>query len=1084
MDANAFVNPPVAYRIVPFWFWNGTMEEGEIVRQIREMSEKGIGGVCISARPGLRIPYLSKAWFERIKLALETAKSNGLQIWLHDEYPYPGGMSGEQVTLGYPQYRAQHLTFRETTVQGGQQVDMELPWATLLRALAVPLRRDRCLWEQAEDIRSYIGSNHRQEIYQESTDRVGYHSKQYLAQDPVHRLFWKAPTGRWRVLVFLQQEFEPPQFSGTHFDPFNRKAVEHFIETTYRSYAEGLKEYFGSVIPGILTSKTSPRGDRLPWSPLLPQAFRDRNRYDLLDCLPALITGFGPNTARIRYDYFQTLSELLRDNYHKTCADWCARQEVRYATNAPVFRNAHQVYVHIPGTSGGREKVGAPEIKGWENRAAEYRWNPKFPSSLVHQNDKKRVFNTCFNGTGWSLTLQDMKWTVDRLGALGCNLFNFHAFFYTLDGLRKHDAPPSQFHQNPYWKHFRLLADYVGRISYALSRGQHVADLALLDPATSLWTHLAHPGLGWRYVGYDSDEEKLTERLVADWAYLKASLSYMQRDYDCLDPEILQQARVVGDRLQVGRARYKVLVIPPITNLEQGAFERLREFVNAGGMVICLGLLPIEDIQEGPSVVEALSRMTDMEPGRMIRDYVGHELGVHVIQRGNLYLIRTGGSVEKNRGAAALSDLLDQLLPRRVIVETDKKGASTLLCHQRQDDKEQIFFFTNTSQIAFDSRIGLQAPTRQKKVERWDLETGRRAPLPAQRQEGRMTIDLRFERLQSHLIVVSEGKAQTSSVPDIPEQLPLDLDGPWKVDPEEDNSLRLDRFRMQIDLQNRGIKNGWHNPDYKDSRWLTVGPKPLIEQIRNNASFPNLPSSFSPDGPGLPLKTDVKLPLVCWFRTTFLVDAVPGKLALVMDRSAILGNAQIYLNGTRLPSNTFRPTFRYDHANVTCALGRRVSKGRNVLAIRVELNELTEGLVDAFYLFGRFGVKQGRNPNLRLTAPIERGPLARLDDLRMPFYAGTVAYTRDVVFPDPPKTDHFVLSLEKELKDVSDIVEVQINGHSLGVRAWAPYCWTGETAWLKQGKNRVTLRITNTLTRLLTGHEFKPKAHRMVPVKV
>ena len=237
-----------------------------------------------------------------------------------------------------------------------------------------------------------------------------------------------------------------------------------------------------------------------------------------------------------------------------------------------------------------------------------------------------------------------------------------------------------------------------------------MADLALLDPATSLWAHLGHPGLGWRYVGYDPDEEKLTARLVADWAYLKASLSYMQRDYDCLDPEMLQQARVVGGRLHVGNGRYDVLVIPPITNLERGAFERLREFINAGGKVICLGLLPIEDIQDGPSVVEALSRMTDMEPARMIRDYIGHEFGVHVVQRGNLYLIRTGGSVEKNLGARAMGDLLDQILPRRVIVETDKKGALTLLCHQRQDGKEQIYFLTNTSQVAFNPGSACRSP--------------------------------------------------------------------------------------------------------------------------------------------------------------------------------------------------------------------------------------------------------------------------------------------------------------------------------------------------------------------------------------
>ena len=117
------------------------------------------------------------------------------------------------------------------------------------------------------------------------------------------------------------------------------------------------------------------------------------------------------------------------------------------------------------------------------------------------------------------------------------------------------------------------------------------------------------------------------------------------------------------------------------------------------------------------------------------------------------------------------------------------------------------------------------------------------------REGNRLTIDLSFERLQSHLIVVSEGKAQTSCRLEAPEQLPLDLSGPWKVDPEEDNALRLDRFRMQIDPQNRGIKQGWHEPDYRDSRWLIVEPKPLVEQIRELSTFSNLPISLASDGP-------------------------------------------------------------------------------------------------------------------------------------------------------------------------------------------------------------------------------------------
>jgi hypothetical protein len=677
-----------------------------------------------------------------------------------------------------------------------------------------------------------------------------------------------------------------------------------------------------------------------------------------------------------------------------------------------------------------------------------------------------------------------MKWTVDRLGAAGCNLFNAQAFFYTLDGLRKHDGPPSQFNQNPYWRHFRLLSDYVGRVSYALSQGRSAADIALLDPVTSLWTHLAHPGIDWSYSGYDADEEKVATRLVEDWAYLKDALGLMQRDYDSLDPEALQKARVVGSSLKVGSASYEVLIIPPITNLEQGAFERIREFLNSGGKVVCLGLLPIEHIQEGPSVVEAFSRMTDMDPGRMIRDYVGHELGVHVVQRGSFYLIRTGGAVERNRGARALEDLLDQILPRPVTVQADKKSRSTILSHRREEGKDRVFFLANVSRSPVDATVHLRVPTRFRRIERWDLETGRRSPLPGRSDDDGVAVDLAFGRLQSHLLVVSEGKPVDAAAPKSRERISLDLSGSWKVDPEEDNALRLDQFRMQLDPQSRGLKQGWHKPDYRDSHWLPSEPKPFIEQVKKSSSMSHIPFSISSDDSEVPLEIQVNLPLVCWFRTAFLADVVPSKLALVMDRSAILGDCQIFLNGSRLPSNAFRPTFRYDHSNVTCAIGRRATRGKNVLAIRVELDQISGGLVDPFFLFGRFGVRRWRRNAFRITNPVESGPLTRLEDLRMPFYAGTVAYNREIAFPSQPESEEFELCLEDQLVDSSDIVEVLLNGHSMGVRAWAPYRWTGRTEWLKPGRNRVTLRMTNTLARLLTGREFSPRSHRMVPVKV
>lgn len=1054
MNPQNFIDPPVADRPVPFWIWNGTIEENEIVRQIREMADKGLGGFCLTTGPGLQTPYLSQMWFDRVQLAIETAKECGLHVWIHDEYRYPGGIGSTQVTLNHPQFIARQLTFREITVQGGQLVDLVLPWAPVLQALAVPVRRDRYLWLEKQDLSAYLGVNHQRHALCDNDSVPAYHPHTYISFHPTRRLYWKAPTGRWRVIVFLEEPSATPACPGLHLDRFNPESVRTMHQTIQQPYLERFADHQSKTLQGILTSETRFSHDRLPWSSILPSYFKSRNGYDLLACLPALITYFGLNTSRIRYDYFQTLSELQHRHNSARCADWCKEHALQYASNITPLRNAHRSSIPIPGTSSGHEKINLEKTDG--DRAISYRHSARFATALSAQTNAERTFNTSFQNAGWGITLRDMKVQLDTLGVQGTNLFVPHAFCYTLDGLRKHATPPSLFHQNPYWKHFRLLSDYAARLAHLLSQGQQVADIALLDPVTSLWTHLAHPYHNWSYVGCDPDEETLAQNLVADWASITRALYRMQRPFHSLDPALLARATIANRQLQVGKTRYAVLVIPPITNLERAAFEKLRTFIQTGGIVIALGLLPVEDIQTGASVVEGFSRLTDMEPNRMIRDYTGHESGVHLLRRDNFQFIRTGGTVAENEATTMLERLLDAILPRRVHLLSDGKNADPIQYHHRADEKHHLFFFVNTENAPITTQINIPASGQ---IERWDLETGGRAPLVAESTGEMSRFDLHFDRLQSHMIVTRPEQPQREARPKAPapEPLKLDLCGQWKIDLEEDNALRLDKFKIHPDPKNKGIDRGWHQPTYADHRWAETRPRPFENPTEKTAY---------------------------WYRTRFIADLIPSKLSLVMDRNAIQGTYQIYLNGCQLPGNAFRPTFRYDHANATCSLVQRIAKGKNVIAIRLEPARPGDGLVDAMYLFGRFQIKAWHRVYPRLVPPQETGPIFDLNAAGLPFFAGTVAYSQDITLSTLPQTEHFEIDLDHVMKKRADVVEIKINGQSLGVRAWPPYRWTADTALLKQGKNRVVIRVTNTLEKLLTGMAFQPRTNKMVPVKI
>lgn len=166
-----------------------------------------------------------------------------------------------------------------------------------------------------------------------------------------------------------------------------------------------------------------------------------------------------------------------------------------------------------------------------------------------------------FHSVGWTMTLQDAKWMIDRLGSSGINLYNFHAFYYTIQDITKHDAPPSQFLQNPYWKYYRKLADYVGRMGVMVTNTDADIQIAVLDPVAALWTKLGNPFHGFPYRGESEREQKKCDYLRERWVHICKTLLFNQLDYDHLDAEMLEDAEISDGKIHLGKAAYSVVIL-------------------------------------------------------------------------------------------------------------------------------------------------------------------------------------------------------------------------------------------------------------------------------------------------------------------------------------------------------------------------------------------------------------------------------------------------------------------------------------------------------------------------------------------
>lgn len=1122
-DAAAFRQPPAEYRIHPFWFWNGDMEEEQIEAQIGEMAAQGVGGFFVCARQGLKVPYLSEAWFAKVRVAVEAAAKRGMHVWLYDEYPYPSGIAGGEVTLMHPEAKHYTLEHASRRASGGERTRMELPWARVLYAKAVPV--DACgqrSWAEAVDLAGCIGSTQTEPVFQKA-GLTAYNRKRFFTYRTALQLEWTTPPGEWEIIVVQEKEIDDFKYYGTFVDPCNREAMAAFIRLTHDKYARYLGEYFGNTVKGMFTDEIGLLG-AVPWSPQLCEAFKARTGYELKDYFPALLYADAPEALRIRYDYYQTIHLLLRENYHKQVHDWCARHGLEYVAEVPSVRMTTQLFSHVPGGDSAHEKLGRPLEWVLNHQADHFRCNPKIVSSLARQLGRERNLIECFHSVGWSMTLQDAKWMIDRMAALGTNFFNFHAFFYTLDGLTKHDAPPSQFLQNPYWAHFRKLGDYTGRISYLMSRGEPGIEIAVLQPTTSLWTLMGNPFHGFSYGGRDEAEKARLMRLRTDWVKLCAGLALSGRDYDHLDAELLAEAAVEDGTLRVGPVRYSVLIMPPMTNLESGAWRKIHEFLQCGGTVIGLGLLPYETIEPGKAIAADVRAAFGLEADP--KESYWSEAPSAAAASG-----ASGGAVCQGPGNAAyflpwngedpaagkrLGELLDQLLPRAVRLAAEAAGSAPFLLQTRRfaDDRHAVFVSHQeggTRRVTLEANpellfggagdAALPRPSRGSADEasrprplsvRWSelsLETGEESgPLA----DGCL-LPLTFAPYESKLLLLTacgpseaaargEADGGAAEAADAPQawQWTVAAAGEWELEPLGPNAVRLDRFRMSIQPEEGGAAGE------EQGEWVEV--KTLIDQCADLSERKGLPVAMSQLF-GTPMKLSLSYPLRVRYTADFAVEALPERCRLLMDAGAVSGDWTIRINGAARGKEHFRPDFLYDHRNVSCDIRPLLREGVNRLEVEVTAEHDWDGLVDALYVIGSFGVRceqesgeSGAAPRHVLTAPVRR--VGRLDAgpyPGLPYYAGQLSLRRRVTLDTLPDEPVFRLTFAGWDEHFHDCAEVFVNGLPLGVRPWTPYEWTGDASLLREGENELEVRVTNTLAGLLEGRRFDYANHRLIP---
>jgi len=730
LNIEEFKNPKKEYRGVPFWSLNDELEDEELKWQIAEMDEKGWGGFFLHAREILITPYLSKEWMERLRTCIEEAEKRGMGAWLYDEDRWPSGFAGGIVPAMNSKYRAKalmlHISDRLFKVED-----------------SIRVFKCRLVGEKVEDLETV------KEGEEEEPEKV------YL-----YFIKYTAPVGESWFTNFC------------YIDTLSPEAVNAFIEVTYEAYYKEFGKWFGTVVPGIFTdepnftssrphpkSRVLQRGPKypayfLPWTDDLPKYFKERNGYDILDYLPSLFFNVG-NYKKVRYDYWRTVTEMFLNAYSKNLYEWCDKHNLKYTGHYLAEDTLlsqllcigaampHYEYMHVPGVDHlGRNIRGILTMKQ--------------VSSVANQLGKERVLSETYGCSGQNLSFEDRKWIGDWEYVLGINLLNHHLSLYSMRGARKRDYPPNLFWQQPWWKYNRLIEDYFTRLSYTLSQGIRVVDVLVIHPIGSAWAL------------YTPLNDKQVRDLDKSLDWLLKTLLELKYDFELGDEQLMEKyGKVSGNELVIGRARYKVVIIPPSITLAKNTVKLLKEFVENGGTLVAIKPYP---------------ELIDGEPDEEVRSLLNNALKVEAYD-------------EKQ-----LIDALGRIKHRVEVLNENGEVVRSIWYHLRRDGGKWILFLTN-----IDRNQGYKTEVKvlcKGKVEEWNPFTGEVKEIPCKVEGDYTTFKLSFPPVGSHLIVIEGGEEPlvllSEREVELKEVLKLRLPRTWKVKRLDPNALTLDYCKVKV----------------------------------------------------------------------------------------------------------------------------------------------------------------------------------------------------------------------------------------------------------------------------------------------
>jgi hypothetical protein len=768
--AKDFLAPPASARPWVYWFWiNGNISKEGITADLEAMKRIGVGGVLWMEVSGMvwapdgPVTPASPQWHDCMQWALRECQRLGIEFDLSVDFGY--GSGGPHIT---PELSMQKLYWSETQVEGGKNVNVEVPKPTVAKNLSAWLRPGAQISPKVVEAIETTDSYRDVAVLAVSgpaaakpraargrgpvlDDGTTFRKPQPLPAPPPGvlvpaervvdltgrmaadgRVTWDAPPGRWTIIRLghasnFKMTRPCPQLAvGLECDRLAKIGIETHYDGFLKKIFTDAGPAAGQALNYVHIDSWEAGGQN--WTATFPAEFRRRRGYDLRPWLPVLtgrVVGSPELSDRFLWDMRATVGELIRDNYALRLRELARQHRIKLSIEAYghlcIDNLAYAGVADMPISEFWARGDGQfPTPGGYEP-------STKAMASAAHTYGRPIIAAEAFTSDrGWRDHPFLLKAMGDQKFCEGLNRMVFHLFAHQaydamVPGLTHRKWGQHIQRHNTWWDYSRPWMDYLARCQHLLQQGQCVTDV--------VW---------WFGEGAPLNVNNMTLDLPPGY------------DFDLCSAETVLEMKVQDGRLVLPTgANYRYLRLPEADRLTPPLARKVRELVDAGARVIG-GPRP----QGSPSLADF--PRCDAEVAQIAAD------------------LWDGGRITTGKTLAEVF-AHDKLPP-------DFEGEGLRYIHRRVGQTD-IYFVSHLENREREATCTFRIAGRQPEL--WDPESGAIRELPEfAERDGRIAVPLHFDPAQSWFVVFRKPAvaAAAAEKKNFATTQPLrEISGPWQV---------------------------------------------------------------------------------------------------------------------------------------------------------------------------------------------------------------------------------------------------------------------------------------------------------------